>query len=97
MLATRGTGTDLSAMLVATSCGSLSFLGGLEAQGLPSQRAQRNSWLLVKCDKGELHGLGTLLHDVLENMQGKYYRYMHMAYCSLLTLKELQVSVTLNS
>lgn len=43
ILGTWGSGTDLSAMSVANSCGLFSFLGGQEAQSLPSHRAQRNA------------------------------------------------------
>ena len=63
ILGTWGSGTDLSAMSVANSCGLFSFLGGQEAQSLPSQRAQGNSWLLDYPNKGEQLGLGTHLHD----------------------------------
>ena len=72
ILGTWGSGTDLSAMSVANSCGLFSFLGGQEAQSLPSQRAQGNSWLLDYPNKEEQLGLGTHLHDALENVQRRF-------------------------
>lgn len=93
MLVTWGSGTDLSAMLVATSCGLFWFTGGLEAQSLPSQRAQGNSWLLIYPNKGEQLELGTHIHDALEECAWKVplavcYGYRRAGYCRLLTLKE---------
>lgn len=58
MLVARGSGTDLSAMLVATFCGLFWFIGRLEAQSLPSPRAQGNSWLLVYANRGGTTGIG---------------------------------------